>query len=277
LAAWHLQAFASSRIASTASYFVLGIMVGAICLVTSQHSGLVDSSAKGLGGTSSLLGKTATPKKLFTTAACYGDDSICTALLNAFNPKQFQKFSSGRFFQAFQASKRRLWVAPGVEQATGTSRQVSNPAFLSNKGKLGPQSATFPQPRARGAQQAARSVALQMSVGLYYSTTTGNTETIAGYISELIGVEAQDPADVSKDDIMAHDAIIVGAPTWHTGADTERSGTSWDEWLYNELPNMTSQARRLLSSVSATRLGTVRISATPLVSSTTVSRSREPL
>jgi len=233
-------AFASSKIASTASYVVLGIMVGAICLATAQQSGLVESSVDRVSGTSALLGKAATPKKLFTTAACYGDGSICTALLSAFNPKQFQKISTGgRFFQAFQASKRRLWVAPGVTaQGTGTSRQVSVPAFLSNKGKLGPQTATFPQQRARGAQQAARSVALQMSVGLYYSTTTGNTETIAGYISELIGVEAQDPADVSKDDIMGHDAIIVGAPTWHTGADTERSGTSWDEWLYNELPNM---------------------------------------
>ena len=37
---------------------------------------------------------------------------------------------------------------------------------------------------------------------------------------------------------MGHDALIVGAPTWHTGADEQRSGTSWDDWLYDQLPNL---------------------------------------
>jgi flavodoxin I len=32
-----------------------------------------------------------------------------------------------------------------------------------------------------------------------------------------------------------HDALIVGTPTWNTGADTQRSGTGWDD-LYNQLP-----------------------------------------
>jgi flavodoxin I len=108
----------------------------------------------------------------------------------------------------------------------------------------GSRAAAFPRQATMGAR-APRSVALQMSVGLYYSTTTGNTETVAGYLADLTGVEAQDPADVSKDDIMAHDTIIVGAPTWHTGADTERSGTSWDEWLYNELPNMDFKGKKV--------------------------------
>ena len=30
---------------------------------------------------------------------------------------------------------------------------------------------------------------------------------------------------MSGDDIMACDSLIIGAPTWHTGADSERSGT----------------------------------------------------
>ena len=34
-----------------------------------------------------------------------------------------------------------------------------------------------------------------------------------------------DIGDVSTDDIMACDSLIIGAPTWHTGADSERSGT----------------------------------------------------
>ena len=34
--------------------------------------------------------------------------------------------------------------------------------------------------------------------------------------------------------------IIVGAPTWHTGADTERSGTAWDECAPLPLPYLAS-------------------------------------
>ena len=77
-----------------------------------------------------------------------------------------------------------------------------------------------------------------MSVGLYYSTTTGNTETVAGYISEASGLEAVDIGDAEDADFCAHDTIICGAPTWHTGADTERSGTVWDEFLYDRLPSL---------------------------------------
>merc|ERR1712013_56772 len=74
--------------------------------------------------------------------------------------------------------------------------------------------------------------ALQMSVGLYYSTSTGNTETVAEYIATRTGIEDyKDIADADEAEILGHEAIIVGAPTWHTGADTERSGTSWDEIL----------------------------------------------
>ena len=71
-----------------------------------------------------------------------------------------------------------------------------------------------------------------MSVGLLYSTTTGNTETVAGYITAACGVEAEDIGDVEDDALMAHDALICGAPTWHTGADEQRSGTAWDEFLF---------------------------------------------
>jgi hypothetical protein len=77
------------------------------------------------------------------------------------------------------------------------------------------------------------------SVGLYYSTSTGNTETVAGYIASAAGIEAEEIGDVkSGEDMLKHDAIIVGAPTWHTGADEQRSGTEWDNWLYKELPKL---------------------------------------
>ncbi|KAL7578464.1 hypothetical protein ACA910_011534 [Epithemia clementina (nom. ined.)] len=83
--------------------------------------------------------------------------------------------------------------------------------------------------------------ALEMAkVGIFYSTSTGNTETVAGYISEAIGggVDIIDIGDAKEEEITSCDSLIVGAPTWHTGADTERSGTAWDEWLYKTLPNL---------------------------------------
>ena len=48
------------------------------------------------------------------------------------------------------------------------------------------------------------------NVGLYYSTSTGNTETVAGYIADASGLRADDIGDASDADIQAHDAIIVG-------------------------------------------------------------------
>eukprot|EP00538_Stauroneis_constricta_P001253 CAMPEP_0119562926 /NCGR_PEP_ID=MMETSP1352-20130426/21928_1 /TAXON_ID=265584 /ORGANISM="Stauroneis constricta, Strain CCMP1120" /LENGTH=306 /DNA_ID=CAMNT_0007611437 /DNA_START=52 /DNA_END=970 /DNA_ORIENTATION=+ len=72
-------------------------------------------------------------------------------------------------------------------------------------------------------------------VGIFYGTSTGSTETVAELIAaELEGV-AEGPFDVDAlegdipDIIAKYDAIIAGTPTWNTGADTERSGTGWDE------------------------------------------------
>lgn len=43
-----------------------------------------------------------------------------------------------------------------------------------------------------------------------------------------------DPKDISDVDISSlteFDGLVVGAPTWNTGADSERSGTGWDSVL----------------------------------------------
>jgi len=83
------------------------------------------------------------------------------------------------------------------------------------------------------------------AVGLYYSTSTGNTETCAGYLAEAAGLSAEDIGDASDDDVTGADALIVGAPTWHTGADEQRSGTSWDDWLYDTLPNLDVDGKKV--------------------------------
>jgi len=85
----------------------------------------------------------------------------------------------------------------------------------------------------------------QMGVGLFYSTSTGNTETVAGYIAEATGLEAVDIADLTGDAIAGYDGIIVGAPTWHTGADTERSGTAWDDFIYGDLTGLDLKGKKV--------------------------------
>jgi len=71
-------------------------------------------------------------------------------------------------------------------------------------------------------------------VGLFFSTSTGHTEDVAGLIKAELGDSSTDPqeiADAQLDTLADYDGLIVGAPTWNTGADTERSGTGWDNLL----------------------------------------------
>ena len=35
------------------------------------------------------------------------------------------------------------------------------------------------------------------------------------------------------------------APTWHTGEDEQRSGTSWDDWLYDTLPDLDISGKKV--------------------------------
>jgi len=88
-------------------------------------------------------------------------------------------------------------------------------------------------------------VALDMAaVGIFFGTSTGNTQTVAEMIYQAFGDDvAAEPVDVDTIDagklaeaFGAHDALIVGTPTWNTGADSERSGTGWDELYYKKLP-----------------------------------------
>ena len=66
--------------------------------------------------------------------------------------------------------------------------------------------------------------------GIYYSTQTGNTETVASYIAEAAGLD--DPVDIgdaSDDDIAGIDSIIVGAvsfvrPNMHPAAIADLTG-----------------------------------------------------
>jgi len=79
---------------------------------------------------------------------------------------------------------------------------------------------------------------------IIYGTSTGCTETVADLIAAEFGSDAEGPVDIDgMEGSLAKkfgdvDALIVGTPTWNTGADTERSGTSWDELYYDEIQDL---------------------------------------
>lgn len=85
---------------------------------------------------------------------------------------------------------------------------------------------------------AARSTTSLDGSVVYYSTSTGNTETVGQYIADAASVSLEEIGDASTDEVAGFDSLIVGAPTWHTGADEQRSGTSWDDFLYDTLPDI---------------------------------------
>jgi len=70
------------------------------------------------------------------------------------------------------------------------------------------------------------------AVGLFWGTQSGKTENVAGYVAEAAGIESQSIDDLGgAGDLAGYDGLIVGLPTWHTGADEQRSGTRWDDLL----------------------------------------------
>lgn len=81
------------------------------------------------------------------------------------------------------------------------------------------------------------STSLDASI-VYFSTSTGNCQTVGEYISEAAGCSLEDIGDASTSEVLGYDSLIVGAPTWNTGADDHRSGTAWDDFLYETLPDM---------------------------------------
>lgn len=88
---------------------------------------------------------------------------------------------------------------------------------------------------------------LGMSTGIFYSTIGGDTGRCARLIGDAVGggAAAVEIEDTTLADVTQHDTLIVGSPTWNTGADTQRSMTAWDEWLYDELPKLDLKGKKL--------------------------------
>lgn len=107
----------------------------------------------------------------------------------------------------------------------------------------------FVVPRQHGPSS---SLSLDMaSVGIFYGTSTGSTEDVADQLKEAFGDDADGPFDVDalegsvKDNFEKYHAIVCGTPTWNTGADTERSGTGWDEIYYTSMSELSIEDKHV--------------------------------
>ncbi len=59
-----------------------------------------------------------------------------------------------------------------------------------------------------------------MTIGLFYGTQTGNTESAAEEIQQVFGsglVELHDMAKADASDFEGYDCLIIGCPTWNIG------------------------------------------------------------
>lgn len=92
---------------------------------------------------------------------------------------------------------------------------------------------------------------LAAKVGVFFGTSTGNTERVADLIAAEFGVDAEGPLEIDElqgniaQTLGKYDALIVGTPTWNTGADSERSGTGWDEVYYGEMQELKLQGKNV--------------------------------
>ncbi|WP_286237001.1 flavodoxin FldB [Neptuniibacter halophilus] len=69
-------------------------------------------------------------------------------------------------------------------------------------------------------------------IGLFYGSTTGNTEAVGELIAEKIGFDRVQRIDVAADgvgDIESYDYLILGIPTWDFGELQEDWADLWDQ------------------------------------------------
>ena len=77
-----------------------------------------------------------------------------------------------------------------------------------------------------------------MKVGLFFGSTTGNTEEIAEKIADelknqSVDVEIQDVANIEPDALLEHDKLVLASSTWH-------DGQLQDDWscIYDDLDSI---------------------------------------
>lgn len=61
---------------------------------------------------------------------------------------------------------------------------------------------------------------MKESIGIFFSSDTGNTEKLAKMIQKMLGTNISDIFDIaisSKEDIENYDKLLFGIPTWYYG------------------------------------------------------------
>ena len=111
-------------------------------------------------------------------------------------------------------------------------------------------------------------------IGIYYGSSTGNTEAAANDIAAALGVDAANIHNVGDTDastVADYDTLLLGSSTW--GA-----GDLQDDW-YDFLDNLKAQdlaGKRSVSSAAATPTATATASAAHSLRSTTHFRTAAP-
>jgi flavodoxin I len=104
-------------------------------------------------------------------------------------------------------------------------------------------------PRRSSSSSSSSVVALE-AVAVFFGTSTGSTQEAAELIASKIP-DAVGPIDIDSikknlaEEFAKYDALVVGTPTWNTGADTERSGVGWDEVYYRQMQKLSLPSKKV--------------------------------
>ena len=69
-----------------------------------------------------------------------------------------------------------------------------------------------------------------MSIAIIFGSITGNTETAAHMIKDELGEHVAyfaDVAEISPEDLLPYDVLLLGCPTWHIG----QLQDDWEDFL----------------------------------------------
>merc|ERR1711924_441029 len=129
---------------------------------------------------------------------------------------------------------KTVCIAPALVSATqltyshGHLRQTKMKASLLTKSQFAGARLAI---KAASRRTATMRMGARAEVGLFYSTSTGNTEAAADWISQKFEGDISDPTDIGEidvEDLTGYSSLIVGAPTWNpapTRAGAEPPGT----------------------------------------------------
>ena len=83
------------------------------------------------------------------------------------------------------------------------------------------------------------------TIGLFYGTQTGNTETIAEQIQTEFGgadvVEIHEISDATPESFEPYSCVIIGCPTWNIG----EMQSDWDAFYEEDLDNVDFSGKKV--------------------------------